>query len=64
MSAELLVETLQEIVPAYPFSGVTVTEDVPEPPAAMARLVAETVNDSLELEEEPTFTVKLPEDDE
>ncbi len=63
MSVELLVETFHEIVPEYPFAGVTVTDDVPELPAAMVRFVADTLKDSLDPDEEPTVIVKLAEDE-
>jgi len=63
VSVELLVETLHEIVPEYPFVGVTVTDDIPELPAAMARLVADTLKDSLEPDGALTVIVKLPEDE-
>jgi hypothetical protein len=57
------VETFHEMVPVYPFAGVTVTEDVPELPAAMVRLVADTLKDSLVVDEEPTEMVRLAEDE-
>ena len=63
MSVELLVETLHEIPPVYPFAGVTVTDEVPELPVATVGFVADTLKDSFELDEEPTVTVKLAEDE-
>jgi hypothetical protein len=63
VSVELLVETLHEIAPVYPFAGVTVTEEVPELPVATVGFVADTLKDSFELDEEPTITVKLAEDE-
>jgi hypothetical protein len=47
----------------YPFAGLTVTEDVPELPAATVRFVPDRLKDSSELDEEPTVIVKLAEDE-
>ena len=63
MSVELFVVTFHEIVPVYPFAGLTVTEDVPELPAATVRFVPDRLKDSSELDEEPTVIVKLAEDE-
>lgn len=56
-TAGLLV-TVNAIVPIYPFWGVTVIVDVPEPPAATVRLLA--VKLKLLAEAPPTITEIVP----
>ena len=55
-------EMLSAIAPVKPPDGVTVTVEVPLLPGETVTLVADSVKDSLLLEDEETVMVSVPED--